>query len=389
MKAVILAAGEGQRLDPLTETRPKPMLPVANRPVLEYVVETVAEAGIDEIVLVVGYKRSRIQNYFGDGDDWGVDIQYAVQEKQLGTAHAVLQARPYLDEPFLVLNGDRIIDTSAVERMASSCTGEVEALVTVTSVDIPTRYGIVDLDGGEVVEIREKPPAHEASTNLINAGIYGFRPEVFDRIEESIAGTHGETGLPSILNDLAADDAVRAVRYDGRWLDLTYLWDLPFLNGQLLEEVDAPNVDDATLSEDASVADDVSIDQGTRVRPFATIGRGVSLGENVSVGAGAVVSNAVVMADATIGPGAVVENAVIGQNATVGANATIAGGHGDLVVEGNYHEDVRLGGVVGDNATLGADVTLAPATIVGTGATVETGLTLDRQVPSGTEVRRG
>jgi len=389
MKAVILAAGEGQRLDPLTETRPKPMLPVANRPVLEYVVETVAEAGIDEIVLVVGYKRSRIQNYFGDGDDWGVDIQYAVQEKQLGTAHAVLQARPYLDEPFLVLNGDRIIDTSAVERMASSCTGEVEALVTVTSVDIPTRYGIVDLDGGEVVEIREKPPAHEASTNLINAGIYGFRPEVFDRIEESIAGTHGETGLPSILNDLAADDAVRAVRYDGRWLDLTYLWDLPFLNGQLLEEVDAPNVDDATLSEDASVADDVSIDRGTRVRPFATIGRGVSLGENVSVGAGAVVSNAVVMADATIGPGAVVEDAVIGQNATVGANATIAGGHGDLVVEGNYHEDVRLGGVVGDNATLGADVTLAPATIVGTGATVETGLTLDRQVPSGTEVRRG
>jgi glucose-1-phosphate thymidylyltransferase len=389
MKAVILAAGEGHRLDPLTENRPKPMVPVANKPVLEYVVETVARAGIDEIVLVVGYERARIQSYFGDGDDWDVAIEYAVQEKQLGTAHALLQARPYLDEPFLVLNGDRIIDASAVERVASSCTGDVGALVAVTSVDIPTRYGVVDLDGERVAEIREKPPAHEASTNLINAGIYAFRPDVFDRIDASIAGTHGETGLPSILNELTTETTVRAVRYDGRWLDLTYLWDLPFLNGRLLEELDEPDLDAVTVSEGASIAGDVVLDRGTRVRPFATLERGVALGENVSVGANAVLSNAVVMADATIEPGAVVVDAVIGQNATVGANATIAGGRGDLVVEGTYHEDVRLGGVIGDNATLGADVTVAPATVVGTDATVEGGLTVDREVPAGTEVRRG
>jgi glucose-1-phosphate thymidylyltransferase len=389
MKAVILAAGEGHRLDPLTENRPKPMVPVANKPVLEYVVETVARAGIDEIVLVVGYERARIQSYFGDGDDWDVAIEYAVQEKQLGTAHALLQARPYLDEPFLVLNGDRIIDASAVERVASSCTGDVGALVAVTSVDIPTRYGVVDLDGERVAEIREKPPAHEASTNLINAGIYAFRPDVFDRIDASIAGTHGETGLPSILNELTTETTVRAVRYDGRWLDLTYLWDLPFLNGRLLEELDEPDLDAVTVSEGASIAGDVVLDRGTRVRPFATLERGVALGENVSVGANAVLSNAVVMADATIEPGAVVVDAVIGQNATVGANATIAGGRGDLVVEGTYHEDVRLGGVIGDNATLGADVTVAPATVVGTDATVESGLTVDREVPAGTEVRRG
>jgi NDP-sugar pyrophosphorylase family protein len=389
MKAVILAAGEGNRLEPLTETRPKPMIPVANQPVLEYVVEAVADAGIDEIVLVVGYERSRIQSHFGDGDDWDVTIEYAVQEKQLGTAHAVLQARPHVDEPFLVLNGDRIIDPTAVERVATACDGDAEAVATVTSVDIPTRYGVVHLDGDRVVEIREKPPEHEASTNLINAGVYAFRPSVFDRLDETVAGTHGETGLPSTLNDLAAEATVRAVRYDGRWLDLTYLWDLPFLNGQLLAELDAPDADDASVSEDASVAADVAVDRGSSVRPFATIGRGVALGENVSVGAGAVVSNTVVMADATIEPGAVVRDAVIGQNATVGANATVAGGRGDLVVEGTYHEDVRLGGVVGDNATLGADVTLAPATVVGTDATVDPGLTLDRRVPSGTEVRRG
>jgi len=389
MKAVILAAGEGQRLDPLTENRPKPMVPVANKPVLEYVVETVARAGIDEIVLVVGYERARIQSYFGDGDDWDVAIEYAVQGKQLGTAHAVLQARSSIDEPFLVLNGDRIIDAGAVEKAAGAFADDAEALVTVTDVEAPTRYGVVELDGDTVAEIREKPPAHEAASNLINAGVYGFRPEVFERLDATVAGTHGETGLPSTLNDLAAEATVRAIRYDGQWLDLTYLWDLPFLNGQLLEGQTAPDVGDASVSENATVADAVVVDDGSAVRSFATLERGVAIGENVSVGANAVLSNAVVMADATIEPGAVVRDAVIGQNATVGANATIAGGRGDLVVEGTYHEDVRIGGVIGDNATLGPDVTLAPATVVGTDATVEGGLTIDREVPAGTEVRRG
>ncbi|MFQ3295471.1 MAG: NDP-sugar pyrophosphorylase family protein, partial [Natrialbaceae archaeon] len=137
MKAVILAAGEGNRLEPLTANRPKPMIPVANKPVLEYVVEAVADAGIQEIVLVVGYERSRIQSHFGDGDDWDVAIEYAVQEKQLGTGHAALQARPHVDEPFLVLNGDRIIDPTAIERVTTACEGsDVEAIATVTSVDI-------------------------------------------------------------------------------------------------------------------------------------------------------------------------------------------------------------------------------------------------------------
>ncbi|MFC6988742.1 sugar phosphate nucleotidyltransferase [Haloplanus sp. GCM10025708] len=117
MKAIIMAAGEGRRLEPLTNRRPKPMIPVGNQPVLEYVVEAVADAGIDDIVLVVGYKRDRIQTYFGDGNDWGVDVSYAVQEKQLGTGHAVLQAEPHVDGAFVVLNGDRIIEPGVVEQV--------------------------------------------------------------------------------------------------------------------------------------------------------------------------------------------------------------------------------------------------------------------------------
>ena len=95
--AVVLAAGEGRRLEPLTNRRPKPMVPVANRPLLEHVVEAVAAAGINRIALVVGYRQERIRNHFGDGDDWGVTIEYVEQSTQLGTGHAVLQAEPVVD----------------------------------------------------------------------------------------------------------------------------------------------------------------------------------------------------------------------------------------------------------------------------------------------------
>ena len=111
--AVILAAGEGRRLEPLTNRRPKPMMPVANRPLLEHVIDSVVAAGIDRIVLVVGYKQERIRNHFRDGNDWGVTIEYVEQSTQLGTGHAVLQAEPVVDGPFVVLNGDRIVDPAS------------------------------------------------------------------------------------------------------------------------------------------------------------------------------------------------------------------------------------------------------------------------------------
>ena len=141
MYAVILAAGEGMRLRPLTRTRPKPMIPIANRPLLEHVVEAVADAGLEKLVLVVGYKRERIQSHFGDGDDWGVEITYAVQEKQLGTGHAVEQAEPHVDGEFVVLNGDRIIDSALVSRVADESTPA--PAVAVRRSETPSSYGVV------------------------------------------------------------------------------------------------------------------------------------------------------------------------------------------------------------------------------------------------------
>ncbi|MGB9965904.1 sugar phosphate nucleotidyltransferase [Halobacterium hubeiense] len=389
MKAVILAAGEGKRLEPLTNRRPKPMLPVANRPVLEHVVEAVVDAGVDEVVLVVGYKRDRIQTHFGDGDDWGVDIEYAVQSKQLGTGHALLQAADHLDDSFVVLNGDRVISPDLVSSVIDRTTAGDAPVISVTRVKNARNYGVVELDGQRVTAIHEKPAAHRSQSDIINAGVYGFDPSVLDAVRETKTAPTGELALTATLDELAGDEGLTAVRYDDYWLDISYLWDVLSVNEVVVSRlVDNASSEPATGT-GATVADDVAIDDDVRVGANATIHPRVSLGENVTVGPNAVVSNAVVLPDATVDAGAIVRDCIVGENATVGPNSTVVGGTARMVVEDEVHHDVRLGGVVGDNATLGGGVVVDSGTVVGDDATIQSGVTLDERVPPNAEVRRG
>jgi len=386
MKAVILAAGEGRRLEPLTNVRPKPMLPVANKPLLGYVVEAAVEAGIDELVLVVGYKRERIQNHFGDGDDWGVDIEYVVQEKQLGTGHAILQAEPVVDEPFLVLNGDRILEASVIETMLETAASE-EVLMAVTRSEQPSDYGVVEVSGEIVTAITEKPPHYEATSEIINAGVYRFGPDVFDIIRDT--ETAGELTVTAALQDLVSDDRVRAIRYDGFWLDVSYLWDYLAVNSEVLDGFEtvrsAPTEPDGRSYVSAVSA----IGSGTTVQPNATVLPGTALGDNVSVGPNAVLSNAIVLSDTTIGAGVVLHDCIVGENVTIGANTTVEGGEASQRVANEVFEGVRLGGVIGDNAFLGGNVTVAPGCHVGTATQVQSGTWLRGKVPSEADVRRG
>jgi len=385
MKAIILAAGEGTRLRPLTRTRPKPMLPIANRPLLEHVLEACRKAGIDEFVFVVGYKRERIQSHFGDGDEWGVDIEYATQRKQLGTGHAVLQAEPYVDDEFIALNGDRIVEPDAISAVVDAHAEQDGPVMAITRAERPENYGVVELDGREVVSIAEKPPARAVTTEFINAGVYGFDPSVFDRL--SAAESDGELAITSVIQD--GEAPLRAVPFDGLWLDVSHLWDLLSVNARSLDRFAATTAESAGVHEQATVVDPVALGSDVRVRPGARVLPGTSLGDNVEIGSNAVVSNAVVLTDATIGDGAVVRDCVVGENTTIEANTTVAGGDADVVVEGAYHEDVRLGGVIGDNATVGGGATLAPGTVLGNDTTVEIGTAVDGRIEDGADVRRG
>ncbi|ERG87999.1 MAG: nucleoside-diphosphate-sugar pyrophosphorylase [halophilic archaeon J07HX5] len=384
--AVILAAGEGRRLAPLTNRRPKPMLPVVNKPLLEHVVEAVVGAGIDRIVLVVGYQRKRIQTYFGDGDEWGIDIEYAVQRTQLGTAHALEQAAPLVEGRFVALNGDRLLTSEIVDQIADS-SDDTTVTMAVTRASDPSTYGVVSLDGTVVTSIVEKP-GPEAQSRVINAGVYGFTQTIFDVIEKTDPGPDGEYRLTDAIGQLVdSRDRVRAVQYNGRWLDVSHPWDLLSVTGQLLDTAGKATLGQrgagAEVSDAARLADTASV--GTSV----VVGRGTVVGENARIGANATVERSVVFPDATVEAGAVLRDCIVGANASVGANTTVPGGAATVTLAGDVYEGVRLGGVIGDNTTVGGGATLHPGTILGDSVKIAPGVSVSGTIDDETAVRSG
>lgn len=383
VKAVVLAAGEGRRLRPLTENRPKPMLPVANKPILEYVVEACAEAGVEEVVLVVGYRRERIQNHFGDGDRWGVDVEYVHQRSRLGTAHALAQTADRVGEEFLVLNGDCIVGASLVEHLLSRRAETDRDVCAVLRSSTPGDYGVVQVQSDRVVAIEEKPVGGVQEPALVNAGVYALDRSVFETIRElDLRRGNGELGIPAVLNTRAEREGVEALRVDEEWLDVSYPWDLLNVNARLLRGREATPGD--RVHPTATVDDGAVVHESAAIDASATVLSGSALGENVSVGPNAVVENAVVFPDATIAAGAVVRDAVVGANATVGANCTVEGGPAPVTVDDRVHHDVLLGGIVGDNTHFGGNVTLRPGTVVGNRVTAASGSVLAGRIDSGT-----
>lgn len=381
--AVVLAAGRGSRLGPLTETRPKPMVPLANRPIVGHVLDALSRAGVTDVVLVVGYRRDRIQSYVGDGARWDLDVTYVVQNAPLGTGDALARAEGHVGESFLVVNGDTVIEAALVERLlAVSDAGE--SAVTVIDTDRAGSYGAVDVEDGRVVGITETEVVEASSSVLVNAGVYAMTDRVFDVIAEARTGGGAgasELGVTSLVDRLAADERPRTLRVESGWLPVNYLWDVVNANATVLRNWDVgdaaagdstagggPNADaTAAVSAGSAVADTAT------VGPNASVLEETSLGANATVGANAVVSNSVVLPDATVEPGAVVRDAVVGADATVGANATLEGGPARVAVDGRVHEGVVLGGVVGDRASVGANATVVPGTVLDVDATTRRG----------------
>ncbi|MFB6131411.1 MAG: sugar phosphate nucleotidyltransferase [Salinigranum sp.] len=385
--AVVLAAGKGTRLSPLTDNRPKPMLPAANKPLLEHVVESLADAGIERVVLIVGYRRERIQNHFGNGDDWGVDIEYAFQNRPRGTGDALLQAESLIGSDFVAMNGDRIVDAELIRRLIDRRETTGDSCIAVTRVEDPSQYGVVELDGDLVADITEKPPPYAVSSRVVNAGVYAFGPEIFAAVRDT--EYHGELALTDTLSQMLPDHPLRAVRYTGTWLELSEPWDLLTINDGILGEVGMSVAADAQVSEEATVTDPAAVGSDAHLQPGARLLRGTAIGDNVWIGANAVITNCVILPDATIEAGAVLTDCVVGAGAHVGPNATAEGGATDVVVDGTHHRDVRFGGLIGDRATLGGNVTIERGAILGNEVDIGGGSAVSGSIPSGTRVRRG
>ncbi len=367
-QAIILAAGEGQRLRPFTVTKPKVMLAIAGKPILQYVVEALAQNGIRRIVIVVGYQKKQIFDYMGAGERFGVDVVYITQERQLGTSHALAQAKGVVEAEFLILPGDNLIEADTIARFV---TVKPNAML-VKKVANAARYGVVTIDNGVVKEIIEKP--QESKGTMINTGIYAFTPEIFDFIGNKL-------DIPDVLNNmLALGYAINAQETDGTWLDVVYPWDIISLNDAILHRIPA-NLG-GTIEAGASLKGQVSVGKDTVIRSNSyivgpvVIGRNcdigpnvcilpsTSIGDNVDISPFTEVENSVIGDDVHIGPSSIIQDSVIDKGCVIKGHFTACSGEAEVKVDGEYHS-VNIGAMLGVGCNLGNSVVAQPGVVVG------------------------
>ena len=209
MKAIILSAGEGTRMRPLTLTKPKTMLPVAGKPIVQYNIEALRDCGVTDILLIVGYKEEIVRNYFKDGHEFGVNISYATQSTLKGTADAIGYGKDFIEDNLISLNGDIILDVEILSEIIGDYEeSKPDTLMVLTEVDDPSAFGVVELDGENVIKIVEKPKREEAPSNLINTGIYIFNKDIFDKIEKTELSPRGEYEITDSLTLQIADGKI-------------------------------------------------------------------------------------------------------------------------------------------------------------------------------------
>ncbi len=399
MKAVILAAGEGTRLRPFTASEPKVMMQVANKPILEYVVEALVDNGIRDIIMVVGYRRQRIMSYFGNGDDFDANIDYVVQKNQPptgGTAHALYQAKNKIEEEFILLPGDNVISKRTVSDLIDNMD---DYTMLITRSDLPSKYGVVTLKSGgkKVDELFEKP--EKSPSHLISTGIYSFQPEIFDHIEDVM--NEGDYDLPSAIGKILKKKDVKAIKTKGDWIDAVYPWDLLSVNRAALGNIKKRQ--NGLIGENVIIKGDVKIGEGTRIRggsfiegpaiigegcdigPQACISPCSSIGDNTKIEPFTRIQNSIIMDGAAIGSNSTVVNSVIGDGVHIKNNFSTYSSDVKINAQGEIHEVKDIGVMIAEDTVIGSKVTIEPGTIIGKECKISSGRTIRKTMESGSE----
>ncbi len=411
MKAVVLAAGEGNRLRPFSSTRPKHMLPVGGRPLLEHSLKALKTAGIVEVALIVGYKGEKIRDCFGSGESLGLRLSYIEQAHPLGTACAAMLAKQYVSESdFLLLYGDLLLSSDAIKTMLGEYERKAMLSMAVVPVSEPNQYGVVQLKNGMVKSIVEKPK-EVVQSNLINAGIYVLTRDIFRYLEKTAKSRREEYELTDTLQALLENgediQAVLIERTD--WLDIGRPWNLLEANERVLNRI-VLRVD-GTVEEGAHLTGPVSVSEGARIRSGAyvegpvVIGAGsdvgpncylrpcTSLGSNVRVGNACEVKNSIIMDGTHIGHLSYVGDSVIGEGCNIGAGTVTANLRFDdcpvkVFVKNEMLDSGRrkLGTFLGDEVQTGIGAMIMPGVKVGCHASVGPGVLLNRDLQENTMI---
>lgn len=369
MKAVILAGGEGTRLRPLTSNQPKPMMPIANKPMMEHVVTLLARHGYDDIVVTVAFLANHIRNYFGDGSDFGVRMRYAIEETPLGTAGSVRNAMDELDDTFLVIAGDVLTDIDLTAVADAHREKEAFASIALKRVENPVEFGIViTRDDGTIERFLEKPTWGQVFSDTINTGIYVLEPGIFDFIADGRSVDFSGDVFPAVLERGLPlfGHIVEGYWEDVGTLEAYHAVHREILDGRVGVELDGFEVgegvrlgESADLSPGAIVVGPVLIGDNCRIETGAQLQPYTVLGSDVVVKADAYLERAVVHDHVYVGPGVRLRGAVVGRAS-------------DLRYGARAEEGVVIGDecFIGEHAVVNPGMKIYPFKTVDAGAIV-------------------
>ena len=342
MQAVIMAGGFGTRLRPLTNNIPKPMIPMANRPMMEHIVELVRAHGMTRLVTLLYFQPEVIERHFGDGAEFGVEMTYLTAAEDFGTAGAVKFAAPYLQEPFLVISGDVLTDFDLTQAIAFHRARGALATIVLTRVENPLQYGLVIADDeGRITRFLEKPSWSEVFTDTVNTGIYILEPEVLEFIPPGAEFDFSRDLFPLLMRE---EKALYGYVASGYWRDVGDLIEYRLAHRDILAGAVRVNV------------------PGSRVEGNARITNSV-IGDRCVIQEGASISDSVLWADVHVGRGALLSENVVGTGSEIRARARLF--EGALIAD-----HCRIG----EESVVKADVKVWPQKVVEEGATLSTSL---------------
>ncbi|MFX1563517.1 MAG: bifunctional sugar-1-phosphate nucleotidylyltransferase/acetyltransferase [Promethearchaeota archaeon] len=414
MRALLLAGSQSNRMWPLVDTSPKPLLSIGGKPIIQWMIEDMRDAGIKEIIVSIGYRGEQISDFLGRGHSLGVKIDYAVQKEPRGVAGSILVAKDEFqgEDAFIVANADILAGPNMFRRIQRHFKDlSAEAVISLTLTNTPQFYGIAVIDDkARVRQLVEKPKPDEIQSRYAAAGVYVLQPSIFKLLEKT-------KDLPKAFQQLiAGNKAVYGSVWEKDWVEISYPWDLIKANRFVLDNVlkgkGSTIAETANIQQPSRIEGSVYISDGVTVRPHTTIrgptyigpntyiGNNVlireytALGANVLVGFGVEIKESIIYTGTKVGRLCFIGDSVVGRNVDIGASAQlvnypVAGktitssilGQTEVVPREKY------GAIIGDDAILSPNTSVYPGVKIGTGSIILPGTILAEDVPSNSEAR--
>lgn len=361
MKALILVGGKATRLEPLTINTPKAMVPVLNTPFLEYLIRHLARHQIRDIILASGHLLHPIEGYLGDGSQFGVSLKYSIEDIPLGSAGAAKLAEKYLDETFLVLNGDIFSDMDFTAMLDIHREKKAKVTIALTPVDDPTSFGLVDTDTqGRVTRFLEKPKPEEVTTNMINAGAWFVEPNVLTLVPPQTFVSFERNVFPQLLEQ---GDPFYSYHFSGYWMDMGTPDKYLQLHRDLLAGKSSHYI--------PNQSNEVITGEPCEIHPTAQIGGPAVIGANCTIGSQVKLIGPVVIGDeCTIMERSVIEDSVIWRNVRLEPQAQIK----TSILANNCHLNAEClieDSVLADNVIVASGIKLKPGSRIKSGTVIK------------------